>query len=113
VKQKELWRRYDRQDVFQGEFTQDQAGYVVVHTDGACSNNGKASAKVSVSCTVFLSGNTLHHFDADSDSTYHPGLDPYSDFFFCADADPDPVPTSHLMRIRVLLFVRIRIRPKW
>ncbi len=31
-----------------------------------------------------------HHFDADSDSTYHPDADPDVDPTFLADADPDP-----------------------
>jgi secreted PhoX family phosphatase len=28
------------------ELAKDDAGYVIVHTDGACSNNGKTTAKV-------------------------------------------------------------------
>jgi hypothetical protein len=35
-----------------------------------------------------------HHFDADSDSIYHPEADTDSDFYlmpeFLLDADPDP-----------------------
>ncbi len=74
--------------MFQVEFLQDPAGYVVVHTDGACSNNGKASAKVSRRVLFFLSWNTNF---TQCRIILHPDPDPDSDFY--------------LMRIRILVFI--------